>query len=142
MKKNLLLPHAFKKIGWVLFVPFALWALSAIFFIDFDFIQLSMDFSWSQELMAIVISISMLMVGFSREKDEDEYTAAIRSYYLTLAFYIDTVIILVGTLTLYDLDYLDFMLVQMFLVLFIYIVLFNIAMLRIRRANKKAGHEE
>lgn len=92
--------------------------------------------------MAIGISISMLMVGFAREKDEDEYTAAIRSYYLTLAFYIDTAIIIVGTLVLYNIDYLSFMLVQMFLVLFIYIVLFNIAMLRIRKANKRAGHEE
>lgn len=142
MKKNLLLPHAFKKIGWVLFVPFALWAFATIFFWDLKFIQLSMDFSWSQELMPIGIAISMLMVGFSREKDEDEYTAAIRSYYLTLAFYIDTAIILVGTLALYDIDYLNFMMIQMFLVLFIYIILFNIAMLRIRRANKRAGHEE
>lgn len=139
MKKILLMPNVFKKIGWVLFIPCFVWGLSYV--LDLDYIENLLPYSWSDEVCVIGLAVSMLMIGFSREKDEDEYTATLRSYYLTLAFYIDTAII-IGTLTLYEFDYISFMLIQMFLVLLLYIVIFNIAIWRIRKANQKTGHEE
>ena len=84
----------------------------------------------------------MTMVAFSREKDEDEYTAAIRSRYLSLAFYADTLIVVIGTLAIYEFSYLNFMVIQMFLVLLLYIVMFNIAMWHIRTENKAICDEE
>ena len=87
----------------------------------------------------ILVAASMLMVAFSRERDEDEYTASVRGRCLMLAFYVDFVFVFVTTLTVYSLEYLNIMAVQMFMVLFLHIVMFNTAMAVIRR---RRSHEE
>jgi hypothetical protein len=87
----------------------------------------------------IVVAASMLMVAFSRERDEDEYTTSVRGRCLMLAFYVDFVFVFVTTLTVYSLEYLNIMAAQMFMVLFLHIVMFNTAMAIIRR---RRGYEE
>ncbi len=87
----------------------------------------------------IVIAASMMMVAFSREKDEDEYVASIRMKCLMTAFWVDFVILVITAFFVKDLDYLYVMSTQMFLILFLHIVIFNTAMAIIRR---RRGHEE
>ena len=81
----------------------------------------------------ILVAASMLMVAFSRERDEDEYTASVRGRCLMLAFYLDFVFVFATTLTVYSFEYFNIMAVQMFMVLFMHIVMFNTAMAVIRR---------
>lgn len=138
MKKQLLLPHACKNIGWILLAPSLITGILYLINPDIPFAQ----YAWYDELLVIGLTISMTMVAFSREKDEDEYTAAIRSRYLSLAFYADTLIAVIGTLAIYEFSYLNFMVIQMFLVLLLYIVMFNIAMWHIRTENKSICDEE
>lgn len=138
MKKQLLLPHACKNIGWILLASSLITGILYLINPDIPFAQ----YTWYDELLVIGLTISMTMVAFSREKDEDEYTAAIRSRYLSLAFYADTLIVVIGTLAIYEFSYLNFMVIQMFLVLLLYIVMFNIAMWHIRTENKAICDEE
>ncbi len=70
---------------------------------------------------------------------EDEYIASVRAKYLMLAFYIDFVFLVVTAFTVFDLDYLNIMALQMFLILLLHIVMFNVGMTIIRR---RRGHEE
>ncbi len=44
--------------------------------------------------------------------------------------------------TVYSIDHLNIMAMQMFLILFLHIVMFNIAMAVIRRRNKKEARNE
>lgn len=142
MKKNLLLPHACKIVGWFIMVPLIiLWIMA---WLDDNLGKLG---NWANDFLfekfmdpyLILIAGSMLMVAFSRERDEDEYVASVRSKYLMLAFYIDFIFIVVTTLTVYEFDYLNIMAIQMFLILFLHIVMFNMAMFVIRR---RRSHEE
>jgi hypothetical protein len=77
------------------------------------------------------------MMAFSRERDEDEYVAAIRGKYLMLAFYVDTVFLIITTLIFHGWDYLPIVAAQMFLILFLHVVMFNIAMAVIRRRRSR-----
>jgi hypothetical protein len=90
-------------------------------------------------VLVTLLSAAMMMVAFSRERDEDDYVASVRGRYLMLAFYIDFVFLVVTAFTVHDLDYLNVMAMQMFLILFLHIVMFNTAMAVIRR---RRGHEE
>lgn len=133
MKKKLLLPHTCKMIGWVVFIPLLILSIWVLLFESSQLTEKFYDIEWANEALVIGLSVSMIMLAFSREKDEDEYTTAIRSRYLTLAFYLDAFILIVGTLMINDLDYLTFTFIQIFLVLLLFIVMFNIAMWRLRR---------
>lgn len=91
------------------------------------------------DIYIVLVGASMLMVAFSRERDEDEYVASLRGKYLMLAFYLDFVFIVITSFAVHEFDYLNIMAVQMYLILFLHIVMFNIAMAVIR---KKRSCEE
>ena len=136
MKRSFLLPHWCKVVGLSVMVPFTVVGLILIF-IQPDWL----DFIWDgHNVMATFItllSVSMLTVAFSCEKDEDEYVASERSKYLMLAFWIDFAFVAITSFTVYGLDYLNIMTMQMFLVLFLHIVMFNTAMFVIRRRRSR-----
>lgn len=132
MRNYFLLPHACKNIGWVILVPMTVLGMIYIFFPDADILYID----WMDEATIIGLATSMVMVAFSREKDEDEYTASIRNKHLALAFYIDLAILIVATLTINSFNYLNIIALQMFLALLIFIVTFNFAMWRLRKATK------
>ena len=102
-----------------------------------DAIETAID--GSMDVYIILVAASMLMAAFSRERDEDEYVASVRGRYLMLAFYVDFVFVFITSLMVHDLDYPYIMSVQMFMILFLHIVMFNIAMAVIRR---RRSHEE
>jgi hypothetical protein len=87
----------------------------------------------------ILTGVSLLMIAFSRERDEDEYVAAIRGKYLMLAFYVDTLFLIVALLasTPFYWGYMSVAAGQMFLILFLHVVMFNIAMVVIRRRRSR-----
>jgi hypothetical protein len=131
--RQYLLPHGCKAIGWVFFVPTALFMIAATVFDHLPgFLDKITDSDAASYAILAALVVSAIMVAFSRERDEDEYTAAIRSRYLTLAFFVDGAIVTAGTLLIYSFEYLRFMIVQTFLVLILFILMFNVAMTRIR----------
>ena len=86
----------------------------------------------------IVLLVSTMMMAFSREKDEDEYVASMRGRYLTIAFYVDFVFLFIALLIFHDMNsFVQIAAWQMFMVLWLHIVMFNIAMAVIRNRNKK-----
>jgi hypothetical protein len=94
---------------------------------------------FSATAYVILVAASMMAVAFSRERDEDEYVASVRMRSLVAAFWADFVILTIATLTVNDFDYLNVMVSQMFLILLLHIVIFNVSMAVIRRRRE---HEE
>ena len=82
MKTNYLLPNKYKKFGWALFL---LGIISGVFLQIFDskngfsvgFIN-DFGFEFLDEIISILIIIGGLLIGFSKEKIEDEFIHKLR----------------------------------------------------------------
>ncbi|TDQ19245.1 hypothetical protein DFQ04_1066 [Algoriphagus boseongensis] len=135
MLSKLLLPHYLQKIGWLILVPFSLLLFSNNYF-DFNFSFLEFEVregglfedakeNFTNELALIGVFVSLFLIAFSREKEEDEYIQKLRLDSLLLAFYANTFILIIGTLVFYGFGYLEFMGYNMFTIQLIFILRFR-----------------
>ena len=116
--KTLLFPHSFKRIGWLIFAISA--AIGAyIWFADYT------DSYLLNNIAIIGISIGAILSTCSREKVEDEMIQQIRLNSLLIALYINYAILIVCSLTIYDLDFLNVMLYNMFTILLIFMAVYH-----------------
>lgn len=130
--KTLLFPHRFKLVGWIIFAITA--AIGAyILFTD------NTDSYLLNNIAIIGISIGAILATCSREKVEDEMTEQIRLSSLLVALYINYAILIVCSLLIYDLDFLQVMLYNMFTILLIFMVVFR---WKIWRAKKGVEDEQ
>lgn len=145
MKKNYLFPTTFRKIGWCLFVPFVIMGFICLFNAnDESWLKVSV-FSvipWGviknslfDEISVIGLAISLLFIAFSREKDEDECIASIRSSSLIWATIAGYLLLIVCTMLIYDLPYLNFVFIDLFMILILFITKYNIELYKFRRSN-------
>ena len=141
MKSKYLFPIVFRKIGWCLFIPFLLWGIGYLFsggtfieiggsnavalfdgFSDTKFLCITENDSWTDEVIVVFLTISMLFIGFSKEKDEDECIASIRMNALIWAIMVNCILLIVGTMLIFGLPYLNFMAIYMFSLLLLFII--------------------
>ncbi|MCX6207129.1 MAG: hypothetical protein NTZ19_12870 [Bacteroidetes bacterium] len=146
--KSLLLPHTYKKIGWVLLIPSALAGLILVV-LDFHLpFEPSINtfglfgkgleigaakkpaFRVSEiELIPNLISILLLIGGmfvmFSKEKKEDEFIDQMRLHSLQFSVFINYSLLLLCILFIHGMPFLDVMVYNMFTVIFIYIIRFH-----------------
>ena len=154
MKTNYLLPTVFSKIGWFLFVPSLILGIYYLFGNDaviniggssaialFDGITetevLSTTYndSWTDELLIITTTLSMLFIGFSREKEEDECIANIRMNSLVWSIMVSSMVLIAATLLIFGVPYLTFMTIYMFCVLLLFIIKYKFALYMFRKDN-------
>jgi hypothetical protein len=144
MALNLLLPNKYKKAGWIILIPSF---IAGVFKIctDFEpgwlnakvFSLFPGDFNNSQKYFSVV-SVNMtntligaffitgaLLVGFTKEKNEDEYIAEIRLSSLLWAVLVNYFLLLVSFIFIYGTAFLNVMMYNMFTVLMIFIIRFN-----------------
>lgn len=156
MKQSLLLPHRFKAIGWCLIalglighLGNSIWHIEIPFWV-FDVHRGSFfthgepgpgiavhDISLS--LIGILAIVGALMVGYSREKEEDEFIARLRLTSLQWAVLVNQLLLIVGILVVWDMDFLVVMLYNIVTVPLIFIVRFNYLLFRYA---KQARHEK
>jgi hypothetical protein len=146
MKTNYLLPHKYKKLGWILF---SLGIVSGLYFflIDFKTEPLTMKvlsifpnlhagptkFKYFEiiengiafELIMLAIIVGGLIIGFSKEKTEDEFISKLRNESLVWAIVFNYFILIIGILFVYDFSFLDVLLFNMFTPLLFFIIRFN-----------------
>ena len=146
MNKNLLLPHAFKKIGWVLFLPTLLLGLLMAVdgFNGFPSFLRSGPYSESaariwNNIVLVGILLGVLFICCSRERVEDELIGRIRLNALLAALYLTTGIAVVSTLLLYEVAYLYFMIFNLALLPVLFLVIERTMLWRLRKA---VPHEE
>ena len=130
--KTLLFPHRFKQIGWIIFAISA--AIGAyILFTD------NTDSYLLNNIAIIGTCIGAILATCSREKVEDEMTEQIRLSSLLVALYINYAILIVCSLLIYDLDFLQVMLYNMFTILLIFMAVYH---WKIWRAKKGVEDEQ
>ncbi len=146
MKTNYLLPHKYKVIGWVIFLSGILFGLyiwitdyeSDVFTINvlsvfnndlifdnneklFEIIQNSII----DELASIAIIIGGLIVGFSREKVEDEFIYKLRKDSLVWAIIFNYTILVLAIIFVYNFTFFHILVFNMFTPLLFFIIRFN-----------------
>lgn len=158
MKQKLLLPYRFKRIGWFILIPAAIMGMvlivlgyntptinATVFAVYADEILGKTQYlrliktDIGNTFIGSLFIIGGLMVGFSREKNEDEYIANLRLNSLLWAVLVNYLILLFMFLFIYGLGFLSVMIYNMFTVLVIFIAKFNYSLLR---HSKSVPYEE
>lgn len=156
MLSKLLLPNKFKAVGWViLIVASLLFICSNIPYFEnssihatvfamindgvsagghpyFSFIHTDISFT----LLGVLFIVGGLFVGFSKEKNEDEYIAKLRLSSLLWAVLVNYLLLLFAFLFVYGFIFLNIMLYNMFTVLLIFIIRFNYLLFINKRSVK------
>lgn len=159
MLKQILLPNQFKLLGWILLVPSAILGFllmlsdlestlkinSKVFALYNDEIMgsqrhtgiISTDIT--NTLVGVFFILGAMMVGFSKEKKEDEYIANLRLSSLMWAVWVNYVLLLLSFIFIYGMGFFHVMIYNMFTVLIIFIGRFNIKLFinRMIPANEK-----
>lgn len=146
MGSNYLISHKFKPVGWVLFVAGILAGLY-LMFTDYEVEILNVKvlalyggdgiFSSNEgffkiiengifdELTALSIIIGGLLVGFSREKIEDEFIYKLRKDSLVWALLFNYLVLVLAIVFIYDFTFFDVLVINMFTPLIFFILRFN-----------------
>ncbi|MDD7887892.1 hypothetical protein [Flavivirga sp. 57AJ16] len=139
MQTNYLLPNKYKTWGWVLFISGitgGLFLQIGDFIPDvFGFIT-DFGFDFLDEIISILIIIGGLLVGFSKEKIEDEFIYKLRKDSLVWAIILNYTVLLLSIICLYDGNFFTVMIYNMFTPLIFFIIRFNFLKLKSR------SHEE
>lgn len=148
MKTLSLFPNRFKKLGWFIFIPsliLGLISLSGVIdiqiflpvlynsgFFDHEqqgFLQKA-EVDLFPNLFGFLIIIGGILVGFSKEKIEDEYISSLRLNSVFWSLIISYSIVLLLFVTVFGSIFFTFMIFIMFLPLVLYVLRFNYLLLK------------
>ena len=159
MKTKMLLPNQFKKPGWILLIPSALFGLFIIIS-DYEFKFLNMKVftiysgsgvfqdpvlfgmtkaNLTGTLVGVLFLIGAIFVAFSKEKSEDEFIAKVRLELLLWATYINYGVLVFCFLFFYEFEFLYVMIFNMFTILIFFIIRFYFILYR---SKKSLSHEK
>jgi hypothetical protein len=144
MKLNYLFPNKFKKIGWLILIPSAIIGLITLvleyepIYLDFKVPAIFIDEFFGDkhfigfvnnnilnEVLGVLVLLSLLLVAFSKQKSEDEYISKIRLESLVWAVYLNYAILLISFLFHIQFIFLWVMIFNMFTILLFFIIRFN-----------------
>lgn len=158
MTPRLLLPNRYKLIGWILAIPSFILML-AVLHADFEFpfltysrggddIHILFDKgflfdihvnNFTDEIGGILLIIGLLLIAFSKEKDEDERIAAIRLESLLWAVLVNSILLVLAIILLYNALFLQAMAYNICTTLILFIARFNLKLYSERRKLKNSS---
>jgi hypothetical protein len=158
MKTKFLFPNKFKSIAWFVLFPTAIFGVVTLFvpfepaFLDFNLPTIFKNSIGEEtnyfglvknnvmnEIIGILLILSLIFVAFSKEKIEDELVSKIRLEALVWSVYINYTILLLAFIFVFDLAFLWVMICNMFTVLIFFIARFQ---WKISKLKKESNHAE
>lgn len=145
METNYLLPHKYKNFGWVLFI-LGLLAGIVLIFSDYEVDALNINVisiyseqfmnndngyfkiienSIVDEIIALFIIIGGLLVGFSKEKVEDEFIYKLRKDSLVWAIIFNYAVLMLAIAFVYEFTFFHVLVFNMFTPLLFFVFRFN-----------------
>ena len=145
MKTNYLLPNKYKVFGWILFTIGIIGGI-LLYASEYDSDTLTIkvlsiyndpiigenkgffkliENSIIDELIALAIIIGGLLVGFTKEKVEDEFIYTLRKDSLVWAIIFNYTVLILTILFVYDFKFFDVLVFNMFTPLVFFIIRFN-----------------
>ncbi len=147
MKIKYLFPHKYRKLGWIILIPSF---ILGIFYLtnnnssgspDLKITPLYNTFNdlmkndFFDEIIGVLLIISLLFVAFSKEKNEDEFISKIRLESLVWATYFNYFILLLAIIFVYDFPFLYVIIINMFTILIFFIIRFNWKIWKFKKVN-------
>jgi hypothetical protein len=159
MTKNYLFPARFQKFGWMLLVPFGImfllfmcgcdkilgqpWMLNVFTITDgggfgstngdaFSFVTNDVF----DEVAFVGLISSLILIAFSKEKDEDEFITQIRLNSLVWALLINYGILIFAELFIYGMAFLPILYLNLILILVLFVIKFRIALFKLKKTAK------
>ncbi|MEG2070380.1 MAG: hypothetical protein RR034_03290 [Bacteroidales bacterium] len=149
MKTQILFPYKCKKIGWFIFIPAIIIGMLTLCLTNFPEVSLkqlyqilfpnattenclfSSQFGFGsgdiiETFIGILILVGGTLVGFSKNRQEDEFIEKLRFESLVLAIYVNNIILILCLIFIWGLNFLSVMLYNMFTILIFFIVCFYI----------------
>jgi len=146
MKTRYLFPNSYKLFGWIiLIIGMVLGIILSIN--DFEYpnwsanvfpligekegvLTSNVSMAWSDnniadELASLMIIIGGILVAFSKLKDEDEYSATIRTESLIWATYVNYIILILSIVFVFDMPFFNVLIYNMFTILLFFILRFH-----------------
>ncbi len=158
MQSNYLFPNTYKTIGWILLIPALLGGLTITIveyepsILDLHWPAVFIDELFGQnklfgitknnmlnEIVGVLLIIGLMLVCFSKEKNEDEFISQIRLESLVWATYFNYGILLLAIMFVFDFSFLRVMIYSMFTIPLFFIVRFY---WKLSKIKKSLGHEE
>ena len=150
MKTNYLLPHKYKTVGWIFLIS---GLILGICFYAFNFLEELLitkifsiyndpfigeagffkivDNNIVDEIASLAIILGGLIVGFTKEKVEDEFIYKLRKDSLVWAIIINYIILIITIVFVYDMAFFHVLVFNMFTPLLFFIVRFNFLKLKL-----------
>jgi len=157
MKTRFLFPHKYRRIGWIIAIPsfilmllvlHAEFRLKFLYYGDGNNIFASDDakflfniqsHNFTDEVGSLLLIAGLLMIAFSREKEEDERTGKLRLESLLWAVYVNSAWMMFAIIFFYDTLFANIMVYNICTPLILFIARFNFVMYKERRTLKNAG---
>ena len=158
MKTNFLFPHHYRRIGWLIFIPATVLGILYMWstfdppaFLELKVFAIVTDSFKEQDLFTIIennifdeliglaLILSLLFIAFSKEEIEDEFIRQMRLDALVWATMANAAVLIFCLIFIYDLAFFNFMVLNMFSVLFLFIVRFYWLM---SRSKKMMSYEK
>jgi len=149
MSLQFLLPNRYKKVGWLILIPATIFGIILIFtgfdtmtftapvfaIFSSEILKGSHSFGFihtdiTNTVTGVLFIVGALLVGFSKERTEDEFISNLRLSSLLWAVFVNTILLLFCFLFIYGTAFLSVMLYNMFTVLIIFIARFNYVLYR------------
>ena len=89
------------------------------------------------EISIVGLTVSLLFLTFSKEKDEDECIASIRMHSIFWSIIVNYIMLILVTIFVYGLSYMIFSYFSLLSLLFIFMVKYNIELYKFRRSNNE-----
>lgn len=134
--KNLLFPHIFQPIGWIMFIP-SMVVGALIYFSVLSFAGIVETVI--NDLVIIGIALGALFIVCSKERVEDEMVKSIRLSALLNSLYAYVILLVGCTILINGVDFLMFAVFNLVLLPILFVCSFRLEM---HRYNKMCGHEE
>lgn len=157
MKTRFLFPHKYRLVGWVLAIPsfiLMLLVMHADFELKFlyygngpsifasdgsDFLFNIHRHNFTDEVGSLLLIMGLLMIAFSREKEEDERTVKLRLESLLWAVYVNSAWLIFSIIFFYGALFGSIMTYNICTPLILFIARYYFVMYKERRNLKNAG---
>lgn len=149
MTTTFLLPHKYKLLGWIFLILGLICGIYLLFNdLESDLLKVPVislfnepiigkkgsfqiiENSIFDELTSMLIIVGGLIVGFSKEKIEDEYIAKLRTESLIWALVFNYIVLFLGIVFVYGLSFFQVLVFNMFTPLLFFIIRFNFLKLK------------
>ena len=89
------------------------------------------------EILFLFLPVTLLLWGYSKRRNEDEFVSSLRLESMQLALYVNYAILLLANFIFYSLDFMEIMFLNLGTIALFFVIRFNYILWKLKRQNGK-----